>query len=447
MTEHLTPGEIADYVDDPEHCARREEIERHVAGCETCRQISKSAAEFDTALQQAILDEFVASVEQRRAMPDELRSAAERLDAEEREANAYLSGIVTSPAAFKRAALASKPGLYTEGTVKVLCEASKRSREHNPKHALQLADMALRIAARLPEKQYDAATRAEAIADAQLERGNALRYLTQYDDALKALNESEAAYRRTSLPERSLALVDYVRSVIYMETERIVEAAELAAQTALVFERYGDDDRVIHARLVIGGCLYYRQEYRLARDLYRALLHDARKLGDPLTLALCLMNLAHCESDLEESFTALKHYAEAAGIFERLDARTELLRARWGVADAEILMGNLDHGIRRLRFIAGEMLATGMTNDHAKVMLDVAGNLFAAGQMAELPQICAELVRVFTEAAMPENARMALAYLEAAIAAGAANRPLIDSVAGYLDRERFDQPFVPPPAA
>jgi hypothetical protein len=84
-----------------------------------------------------------------------------------------------------------------------------------------------------------------------------------------------------------------------------------------------------------------------------------------------------------------------------------------------------------------------MTNDHAEVMLDLAGNLFAVGRMAELPAICADLVRVFTDAKMPENARIALAYLDAAVRAGAVNRTLIENVAEYLDGEKYDAPFVP----
>jgi tetratricopeptide (TPR) repeat protein len=151
-------------------------------------------------------------------------------------------------------------------------------------------------------------------------------------------------------------MINHVRSIIYMETERIDEAASLAAATARVFERYGDTDRVVHARMVIGGCLYYRRQYHLARDLYRALLPQARKINEPLTVALCLMNVAHAETELDEIAGALQHYAEAADLYDRLGVKTELLRARWGVADVEILMGNMTGGLVRLRKTAADML-------------------------------------------------------------------------------------------
>jgi tetratricopeptide (TPR) repeat protein len=444
MTEHLTDLEIADYLDNPERRSRRQEMEGHLSVCETCRNRIDAAQRFDAEVYGALVADFIAAAKQRVSTPHSLLTQAQQIDAEEREANEFLRGIVGNRRAFERAALRDAPALHSVGIVHVLCDASLKLREREPQHALRLADEAISIARVLSAERYDETSRTEALAESLLERGNVLRYLTRYAESLETLDECETAYRATPLSERPLAMINHVRSIIYMETERIDEASALAAETARIFDRYGDTDRVVHARMVIGGCLYYGRQYHLACDLYRSLLRQARKIDEPLTVALCLMNLAHTETELGEFAGALQHYAEAADLYERIGVRTELLRARWGVADADILMGNMLGGLVRLRKTAAEMLRLGMANDHAKVMLDLAGNLFAIGRVAELPAICADLVRVFNEASMPENARIALAYLDAAVREGAVNRPLIESVADYLDSEQYDAPFIPP---
>lgn len=445
MTSHLTDLEIADYLDGPECCARRAEIEEHLGACQSCRERVDSAERFDTEMNAALMKDFIAAARERAAVPSDLLTQAQRIDAEEREASHFLRDVVASHRGLKRAALAEKPQLHSVGAVRVLCDASLELRERDPQQALRVADEAISIAEVLSAERYDEPTRTEARAAALYERANVLRYLTRYSEALSTLDDCETAYRMTPLSERPLAMIDYVRSTIYMETERIDEAASLAAETVRVFNRYGDTDRVVHARMVIGYCLYHGHHYHLALDLYRALLPHARKTNKPLTIAPCVMNLAHIETELGDFASALQHYAEAADLYDRIGAKTELLRARWGVADAEILMGSITSGLVRLRKTAAEMLRLGMTNDHAKVMLDLAGNLFAVGRIAELPALCADLVRVFTEAKMPENARTALAYLDAAVRAGAVNRPLIESVAAYLDGEKYDAPFIPSP--
>jgi len=447
MSEHLSEIEIADYVDDPGSHPRRAEIESHAAECSECGETLNAARSFDAEMANIMVWEFMLAAKRRAsAVPASLVAKAQQIDAEAREAAEYLDIIVMSPMRLKRAAIAAKPAMWTAGVVRLLCEASRRLREMNPKHALTVADEAIAVSGRLSPQRYDEPTRCELRGAGWLERANALRYLGDFPGALHALDLSQAEYHGTPLNEWPLAMVDYVRSVIYMVSERLTEAMQLARDSAAVFRRYGDETRYVHALLVTGGCLFQSQQYMLARDLFRRLLPRARATGEPATVARCLNNLANAEMELGEFGAASEHLGEAAAGYERLGMRTELLRARWGAAVLAMRMGNIGDGIARLRKTAGEMLDLGLTNDHARVMLDAAQALFAVGELRELPAICAQLVRVFSEAGMPENARMALAYLDGAVRAGAVTEPLIHSVKSYIDREDYGSPFIPPPA-
>ena len=446
MTEHLTDLDIADYLDDPDQCARAAEFDAHLAECASCREKLEAARRFDTTMDAALISDLVLASRQEKAPPPNLVAQAQRIDSEENAAKRYLASIVMSPEAFARASISQKRELHTPEVVRVLGEAASELREKNPEHALTVANEAVAVAAMLSEERHDNDARAEARAPAQLERANALRYLGKFGEALTALDLAEAEYRSFPLAEWPLALTKYVRSVIFMKSERLEEAAQLASESMRVFRKYGDRRRVIHAQMVIGGCLFYRREYGLARDLYRRLVVEAREIGDPATEARCLLNLAHTESELGQFAASLAHYADAVDRYEKLDRRTEVLRARWGAADLVGLMGDMPGCIRQLRATAAGMLLLGLVNDHALVMLDAVGKLFAIGKLSELPQICADLVRVFVEAKMPENARTALAYLHEAVRSGALTTPLIDGLTEYIEREDYNEQFVPPPA-
>lgn len=445
MSAHLDELELSDYADDPEGHPRRAEIESHLAACDGCRETLNVMRSFDEEVDTDMVWQF-ADATRRRAdtVPVELMAKAAEIDAEEHEARDYLRMIVMTPVGLTRAAILDTPTIQTAGMVRLLCETSRELRERNPKHALRLADEAMAVAERLPGEKYDVATRRELRASAWFERANVLRYLGDFTEALRSLDRSEAEYRESLLSDLPMAAIKYTRSVIYMKSERPGEAAKLAEESSRVFALYGENERVMNARFVMGCCLTLSGQHMRACDLFRLLLKQARMLDEPATVARCLSNLANAEMELGRFGEASAHLAEASPIYEQLGLRTEVLRTRWASAFLMLRMGNIADGLGRLRRTAGEMLALGLTTDHALVMLDATSGLFAVGELAELPAICAELVRVFTEAGMPENARMALGYLAAAVSEGAVSEPLIESVKTYIEREEYAAPFVPP---
>ena len=118
MSEHLTDVDIADYLDDPEGCPRRLEIEAHVAECVPCRDTLSVTQRFDADMDAALMWDFMVAARRRAGTPYSLVALAQQIDAEEREATDYLRSIVMSPYALKRAALSEKPVLHTVGVVR-----------------------------------------------------------------------------------------------------------------------------------------------------------------------------------------------------------------------------------------------------------------------------------------------------------------------------------------
>jgi tetratricopeptide (TPR) repeat protein len=444
VSAHLTDAQLSDYLADRDAYP---EVDKHLAECGECRDALDVLAAFNADMDAAMVWEFIVIADRRAAeVPKTLREVAEQLETEAREARDHLQAVVLDPDGLRLAAIAETEAMHTAGVVRMLCTVSRDLRERNPKQALALANEAVAVAECLPAGRYSQSLRGELRASAWLERANVQRYLGDFTEALRSLDQAEAEYLAVPLSDHPLAMVKYVRSVIFMKSERVSEAAKLAEESARVFRLYGDEERVVHAQLVMGVCLVYSGNALLARDLFRRLLPLARTLGEPATIARCLSNLANVEVDAGELGQASDHFAEAAEFYERLGLRTEVLRARWGHALLVLRMGNIDGGVARLRATAGEMLAIGLTNDHALVMLDMVAALFAIDERKALPAICARLESVFREAGMPENARTALAYLNAAMQSGTVSEPLIEDVKKYIEREDYSTPFVPPPA-
>lgn len=445
MSAHLTDTELSDYLDNREGYERRAEVESHLAACAECRASLDVLAVFAADLDAALVWEFVDAAERRATeFPAQLRAAAEQLKAEDEKARELLQAIIVTPEGLRRVALSEQRAMHTAGVVRLLCSVSRELREREPKQALALADEALAVAQSLSPDRYTEAVRTELRAGAWFERSNVLRYLGDFSEALHSLDNAEAEYRQVPLADRLLAIVKYTRSVIYMKSERMAEAAKLAEECARVFSLYGDTERVVHARMVVGGCLLYQGKHDLARDLFRRLLPEAESLGDPATVARCLSNLANAQMEVGELGAALDNFERAASMYERLGLRTEVLRSRWGRALLLGMMGDINASVGRLRTIAQDMLDLELLTDYALVMLDAVGILFAVHERSKLPSICSTLVGVFAAAGMPENARMALAYIDAAASVGCLSEPLIVSVKGYLERENYDAPFVPP---
>jgi tetratricopeptide (TPR) repeat protein len=443
VSGHYDEAALYDYLDDPESFRDRAALEAHLAQCPRCTTLLGELRSFEEALSSTALWDFADAARRHREPPESIRTIADRLALEDADAEQFLTPILASPAAFRRANVGALPEMRTAGVARKLCTVSRELRERQPMHALALADAAVTIAEQLGPS-YPRAVIDEVRGAAWLERANSLRYLGRHPEALDALDIAERAYETTPVAAYSIAIVQYVRAVVFVELDRFDEAQRLARQSARVFRQFGEHDRYLHARMIEACVLFHQNRYDAALALFRPLLQPAKELADTATLARLYLNIASCHLELESFDEAHRHLTQALSLYEALGLETEKIRTRWSLGTLLVKTGQVAEGVRRLHDARREFERLGATTDAALVTLDIVEALLAIERPREAADLCAGLVENFTGSGMTGNALTALAFLREAVAAGSATPILVHHVRTYLQQRAEDHPFLPP---
>ena len=449
MNGHYDEVALQEYLDDPEAFEGRAELETHVAFCRACGNVLDELRAFNATLASDEVWELAAGLNAQEP-PDEVRALAGLLAREEREAEELLAPFLGSPASFRRANVTALPRMRNSGVVRRLCAESRELRERQPMHALVVADAAIALADQLPHDRYPEPLLDELRGGAWLERANVLRYLGRYAEALDAADIASRAFTGSPVAVYSNALVDYLRGVIYVETERLDEALRLVRKSARVFRQFGEEERYVHARIVEATVLFDQNRYRESRDLFLSLVAVSKAAGDAATLARLYGNVANCQLRLHELESAEVYFSRALSLYEALGLETERIRTRWSIGCLRIASGDLADGLLRLREARRELDELGLRNDAALVTLDLAEALLATGEShaaREAAELCAAVVESFAAVGMNGHALTALAFLREAFDAGRATPGLVRHVRDYLETypDQTGNPYIPPP--
>ncbi|HEX2120177.1 MAG TPA: zf-HC2 domain-containing protein, partial [Thermoanaerobaculia bacterium] len=336
MSAHYDEAALQEYLDDPQAVADRAALEAHLADCAECRALLDELRVFEVVMSHDAMWELTDGGDPPADAPGTIRAFAALLAAEDAEADALVAPLLGSPASFKRANVTSMPEMRTAGVVRRLCSEARALRERQPMHALVVADAAIALADQLPVSRYPVPLLDELRGSAWFERANVLRYLGRYPEALDALDIAARAYSRSPVSVYSGAMVDYTRSVIYVETERPDDALRLARKSARVFRQFGEDERFVHAKIVEASVFFHQDRLVEARDLFLSLVPVAKTLGSAETLARLYANAANCEVRMHDFTTADEYFERALSLYEALGLESGKIRTRWNIGTLRI---------------------------------------------------------------------------------------------------------------
>src|SRR5258706_4832200 len=267
----------------------------------------------------------------RREAPPALLDQARSIAAADAHARELVMPLVDSAIRFREARIDDDPRFFTLAVIRLLCKVANGMHERQPQFGLVLADAAMSIAEKLPEPLK--ARSAWYAGTAWKERANALRYVGRFKDAEEALDRAEEAFEGDEHVEPfDLAIVAYVRATVYCETDRFVEAAQLARDAAVAFHLYGDRRRYLSARIAEAGSFYCVDRYAEALPIFEAVAVDARAAKEPWMLAVALHNAASCYTRLGSFEKAFAYYGDALAVVAALDLPTDHARILWAFA-------------------------------------------------------------------------------------------------------------------
>ncbi len=443
--KHYDEEALSRYALDRSLVAGDDAIAIHLTECETCRRSFTEFAEIDEAMRDprtwADADALIAQADRFR----EALALKTRIDAEDAAAARLLSPLLRSPLRFRNAAVARNPRAQTAGVVRFLCAAANERHEKRPEFSLELTLCAYEIALALgPEAS---ASKRFCMALSLRERANALRYLGRFTEALQALDSAEELFDETPAADpHDIAIVQYIRATVFVEIERLEEARLLSARAARVFRQYGDRPRELAALLAVAISLTFEGNVAEAVRVFEKVAAKARAYGDRNLLARALNDAGNAYLDLERFEDAESSLLQALVIFDELDVETEKARVTWALALVAVRRGDLATGVTRLDAARVELQQLKLVNDHALATLDWAWTRLAMGEIAGVADECKRIVMRFESERMMKSARMALAHLHEALAAGSATPTLVSEVRKYLELlpTRPDAPFIFP---
>jgi tetratricopeptide (TPR) repeat protein len=446
LDEHIAETELSLYAFNPDALplARQNAIDEHAAACADCR----ATLDFFMVTEEELRDPDVWERTAGSATLDSLRAHAERIAAEDHDAEALLARFFSSPALTAMTNLETLGKRYmTGGVVRRLSAHAHGICESEPLDALTFADAAVNMAETLPDHTYPAKAVFELRGTAWKERANSQLMLGELPGALESLTRAERAYGQLISPALGLATVDLVRAGVLYEQRLLDEAAKVAEQAERRFAHMGDEERRMKALHLRGSIKLEAGDLSGAIAFYQQVLQFGEASADAGWIARAEYAIGHCEVDRGNLAEATMRFRSALAIFRETGPPVDRIRTEWGLARVVLQGGKPADAIRRLRDVAAQYEHLGMVTDAALVGLDIADALLKTGQMQEIAVLAARLFHVFKDAATVTGALTAVAYLKEAATTGTLTSHGTHTVRTFLRRaeRRPDLVFLPPP--
>lgn len=388
---------------------RNETIALHLAGCEQCSERVASLRGLDDAFRRNRFWESYRAGEGTRgeAPVAAVESLASRLREEEIDARREINDIVATPSSIltRRA---------TAGLVTALVEAIRRYIDLDPDKVLWMSRAAVTIADSL-SREYPEQLRLNLRVRARKEHANGLRLVGRFPESLAVLDAAETLTDDLVVNEPALASLSYVRATVLRDMGRFDDAYQEARSVAALFERFGDSERALHARLLVAAILFRRGMVAAAREEWTSLLRLAT--GD-VTRARLIQNIG-CALQEERNFDgALARFHEATEIFARLQKPIDTARVEWNIGRLHLAKGSLTSALAQFHLARRFFLDRNMHDEASLIALDIAETWVLLGRHGDATEVLGPLVGWFTAAGAHAWAQQALGLLREALAEG-----------------------------
>jgi len=354
-----------------------------------------------------------------------------RLLAEEQAAAAICERVLKGPSRWWGNALDQTEGTHTAGMVAVLIPKIGDILPIRPTEALDVADLALRLAEGIAPDAYPYEHLLKLRGQILREKAFVLTYLGRFREAAATAEFARVLLQQIPIPLFELARLDMVQSNIARMMEKYGEATELARRATKTFLEFGSRVWWLKARTYEATALFAEGRYAEARDVWRS-SEAYPELIDACDYAALLYNLGLCASELGDDEEGARYLSEAASAFERLGHTVSSAKCRYSASMALMAAGAYDDAIAGLRRSWRELEDLGAAGEAVLPALLLVESLLIVGRPDEVPAICRMLIDRCTRAGMATGAMTALAFLRESVATGHASPSMVRHVHDFM---------------
>jgi len=418
----------------------------HVTGCPRCLErigeiLRRCAAE------RAMPDSEEPDRGGREPGPDDvagpfvLMLQGERLDAPE-----LFLDLLRQPPELRAAFLLSDSRLHTWGFYELLVERSLETATRDSALAEELGLLALGLSDHLRADLYGADVIEDLRGRAWAHVANARRVRSDLAGADRAIAEARKHLRKGTQDPLEIAVLLDLEASLRRAQRDLPTAGRLLRQAAEIFLSHGDPHRSGRALVKLSTVHYFAGELDEALSLLKRSLVLIDVEQEP-RLRLCAQhNRVFYLTEAGRIEEAREVYRETRPLYRDFTEPWVQNRRKW--VRGRILRGLGRPGPAESLLLAARdgFLAEGIPYDTALVSLEIATLYAEQGRTAELKQLAAGMLPIFSSLHIHREALAALAFLTQALESEAAGLDLLAAVADYLRRAAHEPElrFQPP---
>jgi tetratricopeptide (TPR) repeat protein len=341
------------------------------------------------------------------------------------------------PAQTRRALVREGPEFCTSGLCELVCERSVEAAWDRAALALELAELAVEIAARVEGEELWR-HRVNGLALAHL--ANATRVAGNLPTADETLARAKEHWIGGAAGDPGLlneARVLQIEASLRRAQRRLPEALALIEQ-ALAEDRWGVTVSLLIARASALEGLGRFEEAIAQLNLAGSRI-DTGNLGSDLR-TLCvvranrLWNLCHLGRYAEAELGL----GEVMALARKLGNGLDLVRINWLAGTVAAGLGRISAALAALESVRGKFIAGGIAYDAALVTLELAEIHAAQGDTVLVKTLARESAPIFCAQAVHREAQVALDFFRRAAESEALSAQLVRHIYTYLQRGRHN---------
>jgi len=324
---------------------------------------------------------------------------------------------------------------HTWGLCQFLLDKSLKAGFEDPRRAVDLANLAIKVASHLGEA-YDPDWVLDLRAKAFAYLGNARRILGELRSAEDAFHKAEKCLARsTSGNTLILAEILDLKGSLRRAQRRLEEALELVDRSAVLYRENGDPHGTAIAFLKKAKILEESGDPDGAIRLLSRAPEEIDRREEPRLFAYARYNLLGCllRTDYEAADRLLP---EIRDLFQGMAEPLDLVRLRWAEGLIALGLGRLGPAEAAFREVQRDFLERRMGYDAALVSLDLAHLYAQEGCLDDLKRLAAELMPIFESRDVHREAIVTLLMFQRACEEERLTVEMIREISEYLRRER-----------
>ncbi len=402
--------------------------------CPTCRsEFDKWCAE---RLEEGSPASYELAVERMIAASEEI---AAEVDEQRQAAQPQLKGLLALPHEARRAAIEKEPQQFQGPAIaELLIDDSLAQMPGRPREAMALAELAMAVLSHSEYSGYAVELYARAMAHA----ANALRVCGQLSEASLLLDSARFLLRSEGGGDRLVrAELDHLEGVLRRAQRRFDQAEALLGRATLTFEAQDLPELAAQSLLSLGVMYQEQQDGRRAAET----AEKAARLLDPETEPTLYLYARHnyadglCEAGhFNEARTVLN---ENAPLHARYGDQLSHFRVAWVEGKVARGLGHLGEAESHFLVSRHGFLKHDIAFDAALVSLELASLYLETGRTAEVQELAAEMVAVFSRLEIHREATSALLLFQDAAALNRVSLGFVSQLSTYLVRAQRDPSY------